>query len=55
MLADGYLGRDDKGHYNTMQSANTAVNCADTKQRRTPEEVQAGLPEFRKASPSSVR
>ncbi|MCX4637107.1 alpha/beta fold hydrolase [Streptomyces sp. RPA4-5] len=51
MLADGYLGRDDKGHYNTMQSANTAVNCADTKQRRTPEEVQAGLPEFRKASP----
>lgn len=51
MLADGYIGRDDKGHYNTMQSANTAVNCADTKQRRTPKEVQARLPEFRKASP----
>ncbi|MGY5123603.1 alpha/beta hydrolase [Streptomyces nigrescens] len=51
MLADGYLGRDDKGHYNNMQSANAAINCADTEQRATPKEVQARLPEFRKASP----
>lgn len=51
MLADEYLGRDGKGHYNNSQSASAAINCADTKQRATPKEVQAKLPEFRKASP----
>ncbi|MEV0373854.1 alpha/beta hydrolase [Streptomyces sp. NPDC050636] len=50
-LADSYSGRDDKGRYNNMQVANVAINCADTKQRSTPEEVAARLPEFRKASP----
>ncbi|MFF4696529.1 alpha/beta hydrolase [Streptomyces chattanoogensis] len=51
MMADTYMGRDNKGRYNTMQAANGAINCADTKQRSTPEDVQARLPEFRKASP----
>ncbi|MER5971373.1 alpha/beta hydrolase [Streptomyces sp. NPDC002055] len=51
MLADSYLGRDDKGHYNNMEPANAAISCADTKQRPTLKEVQAKLPEFRKASP----
>ncbi|REK92208.1 alpha/beta hydrolase [Streptomyces inhibens] len=51
LMADSYSGRDDKGRYNTMQAANGAINCADTKQRVTPQDVQARLPEFRKASP----
>lgn len=50
MLADNYIGRDDKGRYNTVQS-DAAINCADTKRRLTPAQVQARLPEFRKASP----
>ncbi|MGW2022076.1 alpha/beta hydrolase [Streptomyces decoyicus] len=50
-LADSYLSRDDKGHYSNTESASTAINCADTKRRATPKEVQARLPEFRKASP----
>ncbi|GLW15357.1 peptidase [Streptomyces sp. NBRC 13847] len=50
-LADSYLSRDDKGHYSNTESASTAINCADTKRRTTPKEVQARLPEFRKASP----
>ncbi|MGG7572832.1 alpha/beta hydrolase [Streptomyces sirii] len=51
MMADNYSGRDDKGHYSTMQTANSAISCADTRQRRTPAEVRTRLPEFRKASP----
>jgi pimeloyl-ACP methyl ester carboxylesterase len=50
-MADALNGRDDKGHYSTMQAANTAISCADTKQRLTPQDVAARLPEFRKASP----
>lgn len=50
-MADVLSGRDDRGHYSTMQAANTAINCADTKRRPTPQEVAARLPEFRKASP----
>lgn len=49
--ADNYSGRDAQGHYNNMQVANVAINCADTKRRPTPESVRAALPKFRKASP----
>ncbi|KPC66096.1 alpha/beta hydrolase [Streptomyces chattanoogensis] len=51
MMADTYSGRNDKGRYNNLHAANGAINCADTKQRSTPKDVQARLPEFRKASP----
>ncbi|MFG2284535.1 alpha/beta hydrolase [Streptomyces sp. NPDC048595] len=51
MMADNYSGRDDKGRYSTMQTANSAINCADTRQRLTPAQVRTRLPEFRKASP----
>ncbi|MFI1963964.1 alpha/beta hydrolase [Streptomyces pathocidini] len=50
-LSDAMTGRDQEGHYSNIQSANTAIVCADAKQRYTPEEVRAKLPEFRKASP----
>ncbi|QHC24883.1 alpha/beta hydrolase [Streptomyces sp. GS7] len=50
-MADSLNGRDDNGHYSNMQAANTAISCADTKRRLTPQDVGARLPEFRKASP----
>ncbi|WP_432095087.1 alpha/beta hydrolase [Streptomyces sp. bgisy100] len=50
-LSDSLTGRDQQGHYNNIQSANTAIVCADDKRRYTPDEVRAKLPEFRAASP----
>ncbi|MGP3927889.1 alpha/beta hydrolase [Streptomyces sp. 8N616] len=50
-LSDAMTGRDEQGHYSNIQSANTAIVCADAKQRYTPADVKAKLPEFRKASP----
>ncbi|MEO5874632.1 MAG: alpha/beta hydrolase, partial [Streptosporangiaceae bacterium] len=50
-LADSYLGRDDQGHYSNELPANTAINCADSKERYTPADVQRALPRFRAVSP----
>ncbi|MHA5051541.1 alpha/beta hydrolase [Streptomyces sp. SD15] len=50
-LADSYNGRDSNGHYNNGSLAWTAINCADYEQRYTADDVEAKLPEFRKASP----
>ncbi|MEU5719959.1 alpha/beta hydrolase [Streptomyces sp. NPDC020403] len=50
-LADSLNGRDQNGHYDNSNAANAAINCADSKQRFTPEQTEAALPEFRKASP----
>ncbi|MGC5361037.1 alpha/beta hydrolase [Streptomyces sp. DT24] len=50
-LADSLNGRSEDGRYDNSQAANTAINCADSKQRFTLEQTRAKLPEFRKASP----
>jgi hypothetical protein len=50
-LADAYNGRDPHGRYSNINSANTAINCADQKQRYTDTDVQTHLPQFRNASP----
>ncbi|MEU3465309.1 alpha/beta hydrolase [Streptomyces sp. NPDC006733] len=50
-FADSFAGRDQKGRYNNLMPANTAVNCADAKQRYTQEQVREKLPAFRRASP----
>ncbi|MHC3455342.1 MULTISPECIES: alpha/beta hydrolase [Streptomyces] len=50
-LSDAYSERDDDGTYSAANSAQTAVSCADNKDRFTAEDVRRRLPEFRKASP----
>ncbi|MFC5850604.1 alpha/beta hydrolase [Streptomyces chlorus] len=50
-LADSYSERTPDGSYANSSFANTAVNCADYKDRFTVEDVRGRLPEFRKASP----
>ena len=50
-LADSLNGRSRDGSYDNSMAANTAISCADSKQRFTPEQVQARLPAFRAASP----
>ncbi|WJV46335.1 alpha/beta hydrolase [Streptomyces flavofungini] len=49
-LSDSMNGRSENGEYSNIQAANVAINCADDKPRYTPEDVEAKLPEFRKAS-----
>jgi pimeloyl-ACP methyl ester carboxylesterase len=50
-LADTYFERTPDGAYSNSTSANTAVSCADSKDRFTVEDVRRKLPEFRQASP----
>jgi pimeloyl-ACP methyl ester carboxylesterase len=50
-LADALYGRDEKGRYNNLQPANTAINCADSADRYTVADVRRKLPAFREASP----
>ncbi|XVQ13586.1 alpha/beta hydrolase [Spirillospora sp. CA-255316] len=50
-LADLQLGRREDGRYTNLAAANTAIGCADTTERHTPEEVRRLLPRFRGASP----
>ncbi|MFG2192989.1 alpha/beta hydrolase [Streptomyces sp. NPDC048639] len=50
-LSDSMTGRDQQGQYSNIQSANTAIACADSQQRYTTADIKAKLPEFRKASP----
>ncbi|MFG3526138.1 alpha/beta hydrolase [Streptomyces sp. NPDC047917] len=49
-LADSLNGRSDNGRYDNSMAANTAINCADSKQRFTADQTEAKLPEFRSAS-----
>ncbi|MEE1751565.1 alpha/beta hydrolase [Streptomyces sp. SP18CS02] len=51
MAADGYLGRDAQGRFSNMAAANTAISCADSKERFTPEQAAARITEFKKVSP----
>lgn len=50
-LADSLNGRQADGHYDNLMAANTAINCADSKQRFTVEQTMAKLSEFQSASP----
>lgn len=50
-LADSLNGRQADGHYDNLMAANTAINCADSKQRFTADQTMAKLSEFRSASP----
>ncbi|MFC6079744.1 alpha/beta hydrolase [Sphaerisporangium aureirubrum] len=51
LFADALYGRDEKGRYNNLQPANTAINCADSSERYTVADVRRRMPAFRKASP----
>ncbi|MFD3312296.1 alpha/beta hydrolase [Streptomyces sp. NPDC058694] len=51
LLADSMNGRNQDGEYSNITAANVSINCADDKPRYTTADVQAKLPEFRKASP----
>ncbi|MGW5345338.1 alpha/beta hydrolase [Streptomyces sp. NPDC004050] len=50
-LSDALNGRDRSGRYSNIGAANTAVNCADFKDRVDLAQAKAKLPEFRAASP----
>ncbi|MEU0648868.1 alpha/beta hydrolase [Streptomyces umbrinus] len=49
--ADGYNDRDASGRYGTTTHSQRVISCLDDKERPTPEEAKALLPEFRKISP----
>ncbi|MFJ2129336.1 alpha/beta hydrolase [Streptomyces sp. NPDC087845] len=49
-LADSLNGRSEDGHYDNSIAANTAINCADSKERFTIQQTEAKLPEFLSAS-----
>ncbi|MFD0317167.1 alpha/beta hydrolase [Streptomyces flavalbus] len=50
-LADGYNDRDPSGHYGTTTHSQRVISCLDDKQRPTPAEAKALLPEFERISP----
>ncbi|MFD3544048.1 alpha/beta hydrolase [Streptomyces sp. NPDC058655] len=50
-LSDALNGRDEQGRYSNIGAANTAINCADSKERYTLAQTKAKLPAFRAASP----
>ncbi|WP_443067887.1 alpha/beta hydrolase [Streptomyces sp. NBC_01351] len=50
-LSDALNGRDEQGRYSNIGAANSAINCADSKERYTLEQTKAKLPTFRSASP----
>ncbi|MDJ1136660.1 alpha/beta hydrolase [Streptomyces iconiensis] len=50
-LADAYTGRGEDGKYTNSQEAGTAINCADSKTRYTPQEAKKYTSDFRAASP----
>ncbi|MGW1073297.1 alpha/beta hydrolase [Streptomyces sp. NPDC002537] len=49
-LSDSMNGRGQDGRYSTLQSSLNAITCADSAQRYTASEIEAKLPEFRRAS-----
>ncbi|MEV7519600.1 alpha/beta hydrolase [Streptomyces sp. NPDC091371] len=50
-LSDALNGRNEHGQYSNIGAANSAINCADSKDRYTLEQTKAKLPDFRSASP----
>ena len=52
-LSDQFNERDSHGHYGTLMSGLSAVNCLDLPAAaKTPDDVEKALPAFRKASPT---
>lgn len=51
LLADALNGRNQDGSYSTLQSALTAISCADTRQHFTARDIKSMLPDFTHASP----
>ncbi|MFJ5719339.1 alpha/beta hydrolase [Streptomyces sp. NPDC093149] len=49
-LADSLNGRSENGRYDNSMAANTAISCADSKQRFTADQTKTRLPKFRAAS-----
>jgi pimeloyl-ACP methyl ester carboxylesterase len=50
-LADGYNERDASGRYGTTTHSQRVISCLDDRQRPTPAQTKALLPEFEKISP----
>ncbi|MEU7166467.1 alpha/beta hydrolase [Streptomyces morookaense] len=50
-LADAMNGRNQDGHYSSLQASLNAVTCADFAQRYTAEDIEPKVADFRKASP----
>ncbi|MFG2998370.1 alpha/beta hydrolase [Streptomyces sp. NPDC048340] len=50
-LSDALNGRDQQGRYSNIGAANTAINCADSKERYSLAQTKSKLPGFRSASP----
>lgn len=50
-LADAYSQRDDKGGYTNLVDANTAINCADTKEKVSDATVRKALATWRRKYP----
>ncbi|MGY1578367.1 alpha/beta hydrolase [Streptomyces sp. MN13] len=50
-LADGYNERDASGNYGTTTHSQRVISCLDDRQRPTPAQTKALLPEFEKISP----
>ncbi|MEU1278426.1 alpha/beta hydrolase [Streptomyces sp. NPDC005805] len=50
-FSDALTGRNENGTYSNAQAAGAAIGCVDSKERYTPEQTRAKLPEFRRASP----
>ncbi|MCB5169344.1 alpha/beta hydrolase [Streptomyces bambusae] len=49
-LSDAMNGRNPDGTYSNLNAANTAINCADSKERFTLAQTKERLPRFRAAS-----
>ncbi len=50
-LADRYAQRDPKGEYTNLQDANTAINCADTREKVPDATVRRALTSWRQKYP----
>ncbi|MCU1392981.1 MAG: hypothetical protein JWM34_1409 [Ilumatobacteraceae bacterium] len=50
-LADGYSGRDDKGHYDTIQQSFTVIDCASGIEGQTPPDPAALAAKLKAAAP----
>ncbi|MCU1367687.1 MAG: hypothetical protein JWN39_3326 [Ilumatobacteraceae bacterium] len=50
-LADGYSGRDDKGHYDTIQQSFTVIGCASGIEGDTPPDPAALVAELKSKAP----
>ena len=50
-LADGYAGRDDTGHYSTIEQSNTVINCASGIEAEKPSDPEALVAKLRSLAP----